>query len=240
MRRPRPHQIVFAIGIGAAVFTIASGIVPAITHWHHDSTIEREPFLNVPTALKMAFYGSVSVMLLVTAWLTSLRVRNYERGAPDDRRTNKKNAKRRFADFRAGVWMQTLMRDPAAGIMHSCIYFGFLGLFMATVILEIDHQLPGSLKFLHGSVYEAYAFGADLAGVVFVVGIGWAIVRRYIQRPYRIRIKTKPEDAVILGTFLVIGVSGFVTEALRIALAGRPAFEKWSFVGYPLSGLVDT
>ena len=61
---------------------------------------------------------------------------------------------------------------------------------------------PASLKFLHGSVYEAYAFGADLAGVVFLVGIGWAIVRRYIQRPYRIRIKTKPEDAVILGTFL--------------------------------------
>ena len=55
-----------------------------------------------------------------------------------------------------------------------------------------------------------------------------------MQRPYRIRIKTKPEDAVILGTFLVIGVTGFFTEALRIALVGRPSFEKWSFVGYPL------
>ena len=41
--------------------------------------------------------------------------------------------------------------------------------------------------------------GADI--VVFLVGIVWAIVRRYIQRPYRIRIKTKPEDAMILGTF---------------------------------------
>src|SRR5262249_38255065 len=55
----------------------------------------------------------------------------------------------------------------------------------------------------------------------------------------RIRIKTKPEDAVILGTFLVIGVTGFVTEALRIALEGRPDFEKWSFVGYPISALFD-
>ena len=96
-------------------------------------------------------------MLVIVAWLASLRVRNYERGAPDDRRTTKKNAKRRFEDFRAGVWMQTLLRDPGAGIMHSCIYFGFIGLFMATVILEIDHQLPESLKFLHGSVYQAYA-----------------------------------------------------------------------------------
>ena len=90
------------------------------------------------------------------------------------------------------------------------------------MILEIDHQLPESLKFLHGRTYQAYAAGGDLAGVIFLVGIGWAIGRRYVQRPYRIRIKTKPEDAAILGTFLVIGVTGFFTEAVRIALEGRP------------------
>ena len=94
--------------------------------------------------------------------------------------------------------MQTLLRDPAAGVMHSFIYFGFLWLFIATVVLEIDHQLPDNLKFLHGGVYQGYAFAADLVGVVFIVGILWAIARRYVERPYRIRIKTKPEDAVIL------------------------------------------
>ncbi len=64
--------------------------------------------------------------VVITAWLASLRVRNYERGGPDDRRTTKRNAKRRFEDFRAGVWMQTLLRDPAAGVMHACLYFGFV------------------------------------------------------------------------------------------------------------------
>ena len=137
-------------------------------------------------------------MLFICAWLVSLRVRNYERGTPDDRRTTKKNVHRRMRDFRAGVWMQTLLRDPAAGIMHSLIYFGFLWLFIATVVLEIDHQLPDNLKFLHGGVYQGYAFAADLFGVVFIAGIVWAIGRRYIERPYRIRIKTKPEDVVIL------------------------------------------
>src|SRR6476661_6097710 len=136
MRRPRPHQIVFAIGLLFAAFTLASSIMPAITHWHDDSPIQREVFLNIPTALKVAFYASVSVMLIIVGWLASLRVRNYERGAPDNRRTNRKNAKRRFADFRAGVWMKTLLRDPAAGIMHSCIYFGFIGLFIVTVVSE--------------------------------------------------------------------------------------------------------
>ena len=43
-----------------------------------------------------------------------------------------------------------------------------------TVVLEVQHQLPPSLKFLHGGVYEAYSFIGDLAGVVFVIGVGIA------------------------------------------------------------------
>ena len=141
--------------------------------------------------------------------------------------------------LRAGLYMQTLLRDPAAGIMHSMIYFGFLVLLAVTSVLEINHQLPESLKFLHGGIYEAYAFVGDAAGLIFTAGVVWAIVRRYVQRPYRIRIKSKPEHAIILGTLLAIGVTGFLAEMFRIAVDGRPDFEKWSFIGYPLSGLVE-
>jgi ferredoxin/nitrate reductase gamma subunit len=237
---PRPHQVVLLVGTLFALLTLASGIAPRVTEWHDSSIVAREDFVNVPDAVYWAFYVTAATMLFVCAWLVSLRVRNYERGKPDDRRTTKGNFHRRIADFRAGVWMQTLLRDPAAGLMHSFIYFGFIWLFVATVVLEVNHQLPDNLKFLHGGVYQGYAFAADLGGLVFVVGIVWAIGRRYVERPWRIRIKTKPEDAVILGTFLVIAVTGFLAEALRIALAGRPDFEKWSFVGYPVSALFDT
>ena len=240
MRRPKPHQIVLTIGVLAAVGTIASGIAPQITHWHDESPMAREVFVNVPSGLQVAFYLVMAAMLFVTAWLVSLRVRNYERGGPDDRRLKRSNAERRMRDFRRGVWMRTLLRDPAAGVMHSMIYFGFLVLFAATVLLEIDHQLPTGMKFLHGTVYEGYAFIADLFGLVFLGGIVWALARRYVQRPYRIRIKTKPEHLVILGVFLVIAVTGFTTEAFRIAAEGRPAFEQWAFVGWALSGLVKS
>ena len=239
MSRPRPHQVILGLGVLVALFALASGVMPRITEWHDASPISREVFVDVPDPVYWMFYGVVSMMLFVVAWLVSIRVRNYERGQPDDRRTTRKNVDRRLRDFRAGVWMQTLLRDPAAGVMHSFIYFGFLVLFVATVILEIDHQLPDDLKFLHGKVYQAYAATADAFGVIFVVGIVWAIGRRYVQRPYRIRIKTKPEDAVILGTFLVIGVTGFLVEGFRIAFQGRPSFEAWSFVGYSFARLVD-
>ncbi|MEZ5269686.1 MAG: hypothetical protein R2789_14340 [Microthrixaceae bacterium] len=77
------------------------------------------------------------------------------------------------------------------------------------------------------------------AGVVFTAGVVWAILRRYVQKPYRIRIKTKPEHALILGVLLAIGLTGFLTEGARIAYEGMPAFEKWSFIGYPLAQVFD-
>ena len=88
-------------------------------------------------------------------------------------------------------------------------------------------------------MYRGYAAIGDGGGLMLLTGVVWAIVRRYVQRPYRIRIKTKPEHAIILGTLLAIAVTGFGAEVWRIALQGRPDFERWSFVGYPLSGLID-
>jgi Fe-S oxidoreductase/nitrate reductase gamma subunit len=237
---PKPHVFVLAVGVAVALFTIASGVAPRITEWADDTRVTRHDFQNVPDAMYWAFYITAAVMLFVCAWLVAQRVRNYQRGQPDDRRTTRHNLHRRLGDFRAGVWMQTLLRDPAAGLMHSLIYFGFIWLFIATVVLEINHQLPDNLKFLHGATYQGYSFAADLGGAAFVAGIVWAILRRYVERPYRIRIKTRAEDAVILGTFLVIGVTGFLTEGLRIALDGRPSYEEWSFIGYPVSSLFDS
>lgn len=235
----KPDQLVLIIGGAVALGTLASGIAPHITGWKGASPISREVFGGISEPLYWMFYAVVSLSLFSCAWLVAQRVKNYQRGRPDNRRTTKSNAKHRLADFRSGVWMKTLMRDPVAGTMHSFIYFGFLVLFAATIILEIDHQLPDNLKFLHGGVYQGYSATADIFGVVFVVGITWAIIRRYVQRPYRIRIKTKPEDALVLGTFLIIGLTGFLTEGFRIAAQGTPDFERWSLIGYPIATLVD-
>ncbi|HMG42026.1 MAG TPA: heterodisulfide reductase-related iron-sulfur binding cluster [Acidimicrobiales bacterium] len=237
--RPKASQLVVALGVVVALGTIASGIASTTFQWHDDSPVQREVFGNIPSAWKLVFYSVVPVIVLYGAVLFSQRTRNWERGAPDDRRTTRKNVARRLKDFRAGVYMQTLLRDPAAGVMHSLIYFNFLILLAVTTVLEINHQMPEDLKFLHGDVYRGYSLVGDLAGLGFLAGVIWALVRRYIQRPYRIRIKSKPEHALILGTFLALGVTGFGAETFRIAVDGRPDFEKWSIVGYPLSGLVD-
>ncbi|TVR25762.1 MAG: 4Fe-4S dicluster domain-containing protein, partial [Ilumatobacter sp.] len=242
-RRVRPHQLVIGLGIAIALFIVASGIFTTITGWTSDAEVQRPVFGNIPGPLKIAFYTITPVMVAWGAFVFADRMKNWQRGTPDNRRTTKKNAKRRLADFRAGVYMKTLLRDPAAGIMHSMIYFGFLGLLAVTTTLEINHVMPEQLKFLEGRTYQAYSFFGDFAGLIFMIGVVWAIVRRYVQRPYRIRIKSKPEHAVILGTFFVLGATGFGAEMYRIAertAAGVDmSFERWSFIGYPLSTLVD-
>ena len=233
-----PH-LVLVIGLAFAIVTALSGIASAVFQQHDDSPVTREVFGGIPSSLKIAFYVMTSILLVYGAVLFGQRVKNWTRGKPDDRRTTKKNVKRRLGDFRAGVYMQTLLRDPAAGIMHSLIYFSFLVLLAVTTVLEINHQVPEAWKFLNGNVYMAYSFIGDLAGLCLFVGVMWAIIRRYVQRPYRIRIKSKPEHAVILGVFLAITVTGFGTEAWRIAEMGMPSFERWSFVGWPLAKLIE-
>ena len=202
--RVKPHHLALVLGIAVGLFTIVSGVLPQITDWHNENAVHRVVFVNIPGPLQIMFYTVIPVMIIWGAFMFANRMKNWERGAPSQRHTTPKNAGRRLKDFRAGAYMQTLLRDAGAGLMHSMIYFGFLVLLGVTTVLEIDHQLPESLKFLHGNTYRAYAFIGDAAGLVLFTGVMWAIVRRYVQRPYRIRIKTKPEHAVILGTFFLI------------------------------------
>ena len=234
-----PAQISIAIGAGLALVTAVSGVTGALNSAHPDNPVSREVFWNVPDPVELGFYVALPLLFLFGGFAMANRVKNWQRGTPDDRSTNARNVKRRMGDFRSGVYMQTLMRDRAAGLMHSLMYFGFLGLFGVTTLLEIDHQMPLSFKFLTGKTYQAHNFFGDFFGTLFVAGIVWAVVRRYVQRPYRIRIKNRPEDAVILAMFLVLGVSGFLAEAMRIAEVGRPAHEQSAFIGYPASALFE-
>ncbi len=238
-KRVKPNQLALVLGIAMGIFIMVSGVLPQITGWENDNAIHRKVFGGIPGPMIIAFYTIIPVMVIWGAFMFANRMKNWERGAPAQRHTTSKNAAKRLKDFRAGAYMQTLLRDSGAGLMHSMIYFGFLVLLGVTTILEVDHQMPEALKFLHGTTYQAYSFVGDAAGLVFLGGIVWAIVRRYVQRPYRIRIKSKPEHAAILATFFAIGVTGFGAEMFRIAEEGTPGYEKWSFVGYPLATLVD-
>ncbi len=224
----------FVLGVLAALGTMFLwwlGTVPDEPEFE----IGRHVFGNIPTALVALFYVTVSGALFVTFFLFAQRAKNWERGSWENR---SKLMKQRLHQLRSGMQMRTLMEDKGAGIMHSAIYYGFIVLLLGTITLEIDHLLPNNLKFLEGGFYQGYSFVLDLFALVYLGGILWAAIRRYVAPPWRIRSKTRPEDAAILWTLALIGITGLLVEAARIAVDGRPDWEVWSFVGYPLSALV--
>ncbi len=201
----------------------------------HVPGVGRRVFGNIPGAVVALFYVTVSAFLFLTFYLFAQRAKNWQRGAADDRTGL---WKRRVHAAREGLQMKTLLRDRQAGLMHSAIYYGFIVLFLGTVILEIDHLAPGNFKFLEGRFYQGYSLVLDVFALVFLGGLGWAAVHRYRQRPWRLRSKTRSEDVWILVTLALIGVTGLAVEAARISTVGRPDFESWSFAGYFLSALI--
>ena len=146
---------------------------------------------------------------------------------PKSRLLSQKGLARLFWDGFLG--RRIFKGDIAAGFMHLLILWGFLGLLLATTLDAADHYL---FSFLRGDSYLVFSAFADLAGVMFVTGLLWAFVRRYIQRVSRLERRTG--DLVILLWLLAIGISGFLVEGLRLAIQ-RPSWEGWSFAGLMLS-----
>jgi Fe-S oxidoreductase/nitrate reductase gamma subunit len=121
----------------------------------------------------------------------------------------------------------------AAGIMHLLIFWGFLVLFMGTVLLFVHDYL---ISFLTGTSYVMYSLVLELGGLMFIAGILWALIRRYVQRVPR--LERRFEDALVPLWLLLIGLSGFTVEGLRLS-SQQPAWAAWSFAGGWLSMLVS-
>jgi len=189
----------------------------------------RRVFENIPKVLQYIFYVLSAASIFISGYLFSLRVKNWNRGKSEKRNTTLGS---RISSLFDGLLMKTVLRFKAAGLMHSLIYVGFLGLFAGTITLEIHHLMPPSLKFLQGTTYMVYSFTLELATIAYLFGLFWALTRRVVGTEYRIKTKTTIDDYLTLTLLIFIGVSGITTEAGRIAVENFPEYEKWSFIGY--------
>jgi hypothetical protein len=118
--------------------------------------------------------------------------------------------------------------------MHAIMFWGFLALFMGTALATLDWDITLPLfgyKLLKGPFYLFYETVLDLFGLFFVIGLGMAVWRRFVQRPARIDATAR--FAWVLTLLFVINVSGFVMEACRLAVVA-PWWAPWSPVGWAL------
>ncbi|MCD6304882.1 MAG: 4Fe-4S dicluster domain-containing protein [Deltaproteobacteria bacterium] len=127
-----------------------------------------------------------------------------------------------------------LKGELAAGLMHLLIFWGFLLLLIGTAILAAHHYV---FTFLTGIPYLAFSITMEIAGIMLTVGTIWALIRRYIQRVPR--LERRLEDITVPIWILLVGLSGFALEGLRLAYE-QPAWAGWSFAGTWIGGLLST
>ena len=205
--------------------------------------VTRETFWTIGPLGKAVFYYLAATAILLFVYGTYSRFARYRRGT-DDWFPRLDDLPRRVAAAASTVASNRNQfdRDLYAGVMHSFIVWGFLTLLIGTTILGIDidaYRLVTGESFFVGDFYLSYSFVMDAMGLLFVVGVGMAIYRRYAEREGRLWGKhTSLEDDAFVWTLFVLGVGGYVLEAFRIVGSAQfAAFEQVSFVGYFLAGI---
>ncbi|MGQ9588548.1 MAG: respiratory nitrate reductase subunit gamma [Thermoplasmata archaeon] len=123
-------------------------------------------------------------------------------------------------------------------LMHLLI----LGGFIATIVLDLIVTFSLDLLRYQPMIDESgwaklwiRDFAFDLAGLMMLLGLLIAAVRRFVLRPKIVR--TELQDAVAILFLLAVVLGGFVLEGIGIAgeIPGHEINHEYSFVGYVFS-----
>jgi hypothetical protein len=158
----------------------------------------RETFWTIGPIGKVAFYWLAVVAILVFLYGVYARFAAYARGSEDPRDRLTNLPARTVAATKTVLSNENQFdRDLYAGVMHTFVLWGFLTLLVATTILGFDIDVYRPLageSFWVGDFYLAYQFTVDAFGLLFVVGVGMAMVRRYRDRDGRLWGKRRPRS----------------------------------------------
>ena len=127
-------------------------------------------------------------------------------------------------------------RNLYGGLMHACLFGGFITLLAGTtiVMIQADIAVPVfGVNFLQGDFYLGFKLAMNLGGLLLLTGIALALYRRMVLKPAT--QESSADDGLILVWLAVLVVQGYALQALRLALTLDP-WAVWSFVSYPLSG----
>ena len=213
-------------------------------------TPTREIFLHLAPWMQGVFYVVAAISSLILLHGLWKRVTKYRRGRSENRFDGLGGRVLRAAGkILGGVTIRK--GDSFAGLAHALILWGFLFLLIGTTLVAIDHDILRhfDMKMLQGNFYLGFSLVLDLFGLLFIVGLVMMMVRRRFfglpKLDYRRaddqegKVDRKgyvTDDSIFLWLMLLIAVTGFVIEGLRIAQT-MPAFEKWSPVGWALAHL---
>ena len=224
-----------------------------------------EGFGLLPKGLFYLLAAAASAVFVLGVWR---RTSKYRKGRPTGRmgeiwfyaRHRRRPARQRWtrplhSSLGAVAANSTVAhRDRAAGLAHLAVFWGFITLFIGTVILTIDEDIVGigsqvatgsNASFVKGAFYVTYSVILDVMGLAAVVGVAYLAARRRFGHKPQLdytRAEKPPEgysrkeytagDWLFLGGLAAVMLTGFLHEGFRILAHSFPSFEVWSPVGW--------
>ncbi len=198
--------------------------------------VSREILWNISTAGEVVFYLMAAAALGLFGYGIYLQVRRIVGGkkVPLAGTDILLRLKRALADI--GSNRTVLRQHRLAGVMHLSVMWAMIVLFVGTIIVAVEYDLfQKILKMDHGIWVGPFFLGTelllDLFGALLVAGLAAALVRRYLL--LRPQLKRRPSDLILPGWLLLIAVTGFAVEGLRLeATSGQLSYNPgWSPVG---------
>ncbi len=204
--------------------------------------LSREIYGNIDAMSKGIFYGLATIALVVFAHGIYRRMRLWRLGRPDPAGVDWGATLRQL--FSRVLSLRTLRGSrPRASCAHRLLFYGFLVLTIGTLLIAVEHvaasvagRQPTEPLFHRGIYFAIYELVMDLFGLALLVGCSWFLLRRgglaNEGTGSTASIGRHWTDRLVLLALLVIGLSGYLVEGLRILWATTPQ------PGYSPAGLL--
>ncbi|MFZ7103855.1 MAG: heterodisulfide reductase-related iron-sulfur binding cluster [Peptococcaceae bacterium] len=190
----------------------------------------REIYWNISGHIWMYLFMVVSVAIFIFGFYC--RYRLWSLGQADNRIDQ---IGQRFANvIKHGFGHNRILRERLPGVNHFFLFWGFIVFAIGTFIVALDADLGTSL--FQGWLYLGLSLLLDIAGLLGIIAILVFLWRRYIARPER--LDNKPEDLISLLFILVILITGFLLEGIRI-VATNDSWALWSPVGLTVGKIIS-
>lgn len=184
----------------------------------------------------LLFKLAMALSLGYMAFAFSRKWRSWGRGIPDPA-VEPGSCKRPVRIWLAEVLLhrQLYALSFSRWLVHGLIFYGFLGLALLPLVaflLRTAGYFPVTSTvprlFIHSEGYLVMKLWGDTFGLMLLLGLVASGIRRFLVRPAR--LITNAADSLLLALLLLIVLSGFLLEGLRLAAlpSGAAAF---SYVG---------
>ena len=169
----------------------------------------------------------ILLVLAVFSWCIFMRFRLWSIGRKEKRSDRMWPRIKSF--LKEGIAHSRILKEPYPGALHLFLFIGFLVPLMVIVITQVRFTLPLVAA-------RVISLILDLIAIAAVISLFLFLYRRVITRPKR--LDNRADDFITLGLILLILLTGFMVEGLRLSVIGRDT-HAWAPAGNLIAFLIN-